>query len=60
MLATAAGCSRGPLDQQEVKRDEGFERRIKAAVDEIVRKQVDTHVDVINEGEVSKVGYPCT
>jgi 5-methyltetrahydropteroyltriglutamate--homocysteine methyltransferase len=44
-------------DQQEVQRDEAFDRRVAAAVEDIVRKQVDAHVDVVNDGEVSKVGY---
>ena len=44
-------------DQQEVKRDELFDRRVKEAVREIVQKQVDARVDVINDGEASKVGY---
>src|SRR3981189_664295 len=44
-------------DQQEIKRDSVFDRGVKEAVQEIVRKQLDAHVDVINDGEASKVGY---
>src|SRR5215207_2157790 len=44
-------------DQQEVQHDDAFERRVAAAVGEIVRKQADVNVDVLNDGEVSKVGY---
>jgi 5-methyltetrahydropteroyltriglutamate--homocysteine methyltransferase len=44
-------------DQQEVQHDAAFEQRVAAAVDEIVRKQADVNVDVLNDGEVSKVGY---
>ncbi|HZY59788.1 MAG TPA: cobalamin-independent methionine synthase II family protein [Candidatus Binataceae bacterium] len=35
----------------------GFEARVAAAVDEIVRKQVEAGVDVVNDGEVSKISY---
>src|ERR1700704_4010271 len=44
-------------DQQEVKRDDGVDRRVQEAVHEIVQQQVDARVDVINDGEASKVGY---
>jgi 5-methyltetrahydropteroyltriglutamate--homocysteine methyltransferase len=35
----------------------GLEARVAAAVDEIVRKQVEAGVDVVNDGEVSKISY---
>jgi 5-methyltetrahydropteroyltriglutamate--homocysteine methyltransferase len=44
-------------DQQELQQNEAFERRVAEAVREIVHKQADCHVDVVNDGEVSKVGY---
>jgi 5-methyltetrahydropteroyltriglutamate--homocysteine methyltransferase len=44
-------------DQQELAHDARFESRVKEAVAEIVRKQAATHVDIVNDGEVSKVGY---
>jgi 5-methyltetrahydropteroyltriglutamate--homocysteine methyltransferase len=44
-------------DQQEVHHEGVFDRRVKEAVHELVHKQLDTHVDVINDGEASKVGY---
>src|SRR5579859_7187286 len=44
-------------DQQEVQRDAVFDRRVTEAVHEIVQKQVEAGVDVINDGEASKVGY---
>jgi 5-methyltetrahydropteroyltriglutamate--homocysteine methyltransferase len=44
-------------DQQELQHDADFDQRVRSAVREVVRQQVDTGVDVINDGEVSKVGY---
>ncbi|MBV9324138.1 MAG: cobalamin-independent methionine synthase II family protein [Chloroflexi bacterium] len=44
-------------DQQELRDNSAFEQRVKSAVREVVRQQADSHVDVINDGEVSKVGY---
>jgi 5-methyltetrahydropteroyltriglutamate--homocysteine methyltransferase len=44
-------------DQQELRNNPTFEQRVKDAVREVVRQQKDTHVDVVNDGEVSKVGY---
>jgi 5-methyltetrahydropteroyltriglutamate--homocysteine methyltransferase len=35
----------------------GFEASVAAAVDEIVRKQIESGVDVVNDGEVSKISY---
>ena len=34
-----------------------FEASVAAAVDEIVRKQIEAGVDVVNDGEVSKISY---
>jgi 5-methyltetrahydropteroyltriglutamate--homocysteine methyltransferase len=44
-------------DQQELRDNAAFESRVGEAVKEIVRKQADSHVDVVNDGEMSKVGY---
>jgi 5-methyltetrahydropteroyltriglutamate--homocysteine methyltransferase len=44
-------------DQQELLDNATFEQRVKDAVREVVRQQADTQVDVVNDGEVSKVGY---
>jgi 5-methyltetrahydropteroyltriglutamate--homocysteine methyltransferase len=35
----------------------GFQAQVAAAVDEIVRRQIDSGVDVVNDGEVSKISY---
>src|SRR5207237_1781648 len=34
-----------------------FETRVRQAVAEVVRKQIDAGVDVVNDGEQGKVGY---
>jgi len=44
-------------DQQSISHDEAFERRVAQAAREIVQQQVAAGVDVVNDGEVSKVGY---
>jgi 5-methyltetrahydropteroyltriglutamate--homocysteine methyltransferase len=44
-------------DQRDLQNDERFEQQVKAAVRDIVRKQIDTGVDVVNDGEASKVSY---
>jgi 5-methyltetrahydropteroyltriglutamate--homocysteine methyltransferase len=44
-------------DQRELRAHPGFERRVQAAVAEIVRKQVEAGITVVNDGEMSKVGY---
>src|SRR5439155_884905 len=44
-------------DQRELQREPHFEERVKAAVAEIVQKQVAAGVTVVNDGEQSKVGY---
>jgi 5-methyltetrahydropteroyltriglutamate--homocysteine methyltransferase len=40
-----------PVDLQALK------RRVRAAVEECVRQQVETGIDVVNDGEMSKVSY---
>jgi len=44
-------------NQQELANNAAFEARVKEAVQQIVRQQVESRVDVVNDGEVSKVGY---
>ena len=44
-------------DQQEIERNAALERRVQEAVREVVQKQTEAGVDVINDGEASKVGY---
>src|SRR5687767_13118989 len=44
-------------DQREARADAGFQARVASAVKEIVQKQVDAGVTVVNDGEMSKVGY---
>jgi 5-methyltetrahydropteroyltriglutamate--homocysteine methyltransferase len=44
-------------DQRELRGDPRFEERVSAAVAEIVQNQVEAGVAVVNDGEMSKVGY---
>ena len=44
-------------DQREARSDPGFQERVGSAVKEIVRKQATAGVTVVNDGEMSKVGY---
>lgn len=44
-------------DQRVARADAGFTERVKRAVAEIVQKQVASGVSVVNDGEMSKVGY---
>jgi 5-methyltetrahydropteroyltriglutamate--homocysteine methyltransferase len=44
-------------DQREARADPGFQARIGSAVAEIVQKQVAAGITVVNDGEMSKVGY---
>ncbi|HEY3109059.1 MAG TPA: cobalamin-independent methionine synthase II family protein [Chloroflexota bacterium] len=44
-------------DQRELRADPRFERRVETAVGEVVRKQVEAGITVVNDGEMSKVGY---
>jgi 5-methyltetrahydropteroyltriglutamate--homocysteine methyltransferase len=43
--------------QQDVERNAQFEKQVEDATAEIVRRQLDCGVDVVNDGEVGKVGY---
>ena len=45
------------LDSGEALDQEAFKTRVRAAVAEIVRNQVDAGVDVVSDGEQGKVGY---
>ena len=40
-----------PYDQQE------FTRRVRSAVTEVVRQQVESGVDIVNDGELSKINF---
>src|SRR5215471_5530600 len=44
-------------DQRDLLNDQRFEEQVTAAVREIVRKQVDAKVDIVDDGEASKVSY---
>jgi 5-methyltetrahydropteroyltriglutamate--homocysteine methyltransferase len=44
-------------DQREARSDPAFQARVGSAVKEIVLKQVAAGVTVVNDGEMSKVGY---
>lgn len=44
-------------DQREARAEPAFQARVAEAVKEIVQKQVDAGVTVVNDGEMSKVGY---
>src|ERR671932_2512574 len=44
-------------DQRDLHADPAFARRVEAAVAEVVRAQVEAGVTVVNDGEMSKVGY---
>ncbi len=41
----------------ELRDNAGFERSVKAAVADAIQKQVRAGMDVVNDGEMSKVGY---
>ncbi|HVA40995.1 MAG TPA: hypothetical protein VNF49_10045, partial [Candidatus Binataceae bacterium] len=41
----------------ELRERAAFEARVRSAVAEVVRKQVDAGVDVVNDGEMGKIGY---
>ena len=45
------------LDQRAVPDETAFEAEVQRAVTEVVRRQVETGIDVINDGEMSKVSY---
>src|SRR4051812_12298194 len=44
-------------DQRDVANDPHFQQQVTTAVAEIVQKQVSAGVSVVNDGEMSKVGY---
>jgi 5-methyltetrahydropteroyltriglutamate--homocysteine methyltransferase len=44
-------------DQRDLQNNPRFEQQVRAAVREIVGKQVDAQIDVVNDGEASKVSY---
>src|SRR5437764_388089 len=44
-------------DQRELEGDPRFQVRVKEAVAEVIQKQVAAGVTVVNDGEMSKVGY---
>jgi 5-methyltetrahydropteroyltriglutamate--homocysteine methyltransferase len=44
-------------DQRDLLNDQRFEEQVTGAVREIVRKQVEANVDIVNDGEASKVSY---
>lgn len=43
--------------QHELQRSAEFEEQVRHAVREVVEEQVSAGIDVVNDGEVSKVGY---
>ncbi len=66
ILTTHTGSLPRPpdLEQMLFDREEGrqmdqaaFEDRVRQVVSEIVGKQLEAGVDVVNDGEVSKIGY---
>ena len=44
-------------DQREVRTQPGFTSQVHAAVAEVVRKQADVGIDVLSDGEMSKVAF---
>tara|TARA_A100001037_G_scaffold268631_1_gene262275 strand:+ start:15 stop:1163 length:1149 start_codon:yes stop_codon:yes gene_type:complete len=44
-------------DQSEPYDQSAFDERLKAAVDAIVQKQITAGIDIVNDGEMSKIGY---
>src|SRR5258707_890968 len=44
-------------DQRESRANPAFDSQVKRAVHDVVRQQVDTGLDVINDGEMSKRGF---
>src|SRR5438045_2583629 len=66
ILTTHTGSLPRPadLDQMLFDREEGkpvdpaqFAERVRSAVNEVMDKQLESGVDVVNDGEVSKIGY---
>ena len=44
-------------EKGELRDQAAFEARVRTATAEVVRKQLECGVDVVNDGEVSKIGY---
>jgi 5-methyltetrahydropteroyltriglutamate--homocysteine methyltransferase len=44
-------------DKGELQDQAVFEKRVQEAVNEVVRKQIEYGVDVVNDGEAGKIGY---
>src|SRR3989442_13638170 len=44
-------------ERGELRDQAAFEARVRTATAEVVRKQLECGVDVVNDGEVSKIGY---
>jgi 5-methyltetrahydropteroyltriglutamate--homocysteine methyltransferase len=44
-------------EQREIRKDPTFDGQVKQAVSDIVRKQVELGIDVVNDGEMSKRGF---
>ena len=44
-------------EKGELQNQAAFEARVRTATAEVVRKQLECGVDVVNDGEVSKIGY---
>lgn len=44
-------------DKGELQEQAAFEARVREATAEVVRKQIDCGVDVVNDGEAGKIGY---
>ena len=44
-------------DKGELQDQAAFEARVRSATAEVVRKQIECGVDVVNDGEAGKVGY---
>ena len=66
ILTTHTGSLPRPaeLDQMLFDREEGnpvdggaFAERVRSAVNEVIDRQLDARVDVVNDGEVGKIGY---
>ncbi len=66
ILTTHAGSLARPADLLEMMLAketgqpydaEGFAKRVQDAVSEVVRKQIDSGVDVLSDGEQSKPGF---
>jgi 5-methyltetrahydropteroyltriglutamate--homocysteine methyltransferase len=45
------------LDEGDASPPRGFETRVRDAVADVVRRQIDAGIDIVNDGEQGKVGY---